>query len=154
VDLIDELHAVCAALDDASIAYAICGGIAVTIHGATRTTKDIDLLVEPADVPRILERLAPLGYSVLALPMTFDPGTQRERHVHRVSKLDGAEHLAVDLVLADAALTGMLADRVEIDLPAGRLSVVSRAALVKMKRLSGRAQDLADLEKLGDVDAT
>jgi hypothetical protein len=25
---------------------------------------------------------------------------------------------------------------------------------VKMKRLSGRAQDLADLEKLGDVDAT
>ncbi len=49
VNLVDELLGVTRALEAAGIPYAICGGIAVTIHGATRTTKDIDLLVERAD---------------------------------------------------------------------------------------------------------
>ena len=90
MNLVDELHAVCGALRSAGIEYAVCGGIAVTIHGATRTTKDIDLLVSRADVQRILEIVRPLGYPFAALPMTFDEGTSRERHVQRVSKLDVA----------------------------------------------------------------
>ena len=44
MNLVDELHAVSRALSAAGISFAVCGGIAVTIHGATRTTKDIDLL--------------------------------------------------------------------------------------------------------------
>lgn len=150
MNLIDELHAIVAALAGASLQYAVCGGIAVTIHGATRTTKDIDLLVHRADVPRILELLAGVGYTVVALPMTFDAGTERERHVQRVSRIGDGHHLVVDLMIAEAAFTGMLIDRVEFQLPAGRLSVVSRDTLLKMKQLAARAQDLADLEKLAD----
>jgi hypothetical protein len=153
VNLVDELHAIVQALAGASLPYAVCGGIAVTIHGATRTTKDIDLLVDRADVPRILEVLATLGYTIVALPMTFDAGTERERYVQRVSKVDSGHHLVVDLILAEAAFVGLLADRVEIELPAGRLTVVSRDVLLKMKRLAARAQDLADLEKLAGDDS-
>ena len=55
MNLVTELHAVCAALVRAQIRYAICGGVAVTIHGATRSTKDIDILIAPADYLEKLE---------------------------------------------------------------------------------------------------
>jgi hypothetical protein len=152
MNLVDELHAVAKALEAAGIAYAVCGGIAVTIHGATRTTKDIDVLVAPGDVPRAIAAVAPLGFSFVALPMTFDAGTAKERHVRRVSKLDGKEHLILDILVEDACLAGALADRIDLELPAGRLAVVSRATLLRMKRLAGRPQDLADLDALDRSD--
>jgi hypothetical protein len=149
VNLVDELHAVARALRSAGIPYAVCGGIAVTIHGATRTTKDIDLLVDRADLPRILDAVRPLGYAYAALPMTFDAGTERERHVQRVTKLEGEHALVLDLLLAEAAFAAFLSDRIDVELPEGVLSVVSLETLSRMKRLAGRAQDKADLEKLG-----
>lgn len=148
MNLVDELHAIAAALTAAAIPYAVCGGVAVTAHGATRSTKDIDILVSRADLSRALDAVRPLGYAFAALPMAFDAGTERERHVQRVSKIDGEEHLLLDLLLAEAAFTGLLDDRVEVSLPEGPLSVVSRAALIRMKRMAGRAQDVADLERL------
>jgi hypothetical protein len=148
VNLVDELHAIAAALTAAGITYAVCGGVAVTIYGATRSTKDIDVVIDPNDVARVLETVRPLGYTFAALPMTFDEGTPKERHVQRVSKIDGREHLLLDLLLADGAFTDAMADRVEVVLAEGPLSVVSLATLTRMKRLAGRAQDLADLEKL------
>lgn len=152
MNLVDELHAVAATLERESIPYAVCGGIAVTIHGATRTTKDIDILVRREDLPRVLDAIRPLGYAFVALPMVFDAGTPRERHVQRVSKIEDAHHLVVDLMLDEAALAGFLDDRMRIDLLEGPLSVVSRATLLTMKKMAGRAQDLADIEKLESDD--
>jgi hypothetical protein len=148
MNLVDELHSITAALASAGVRYAVCGGVAVTIHGATRSTKDIDLLVLPADVPRVLEAVRPLGYVFAAIPMTFGEGTESERHVQRVSKIEGNEHLLLDLLVADAAFEGALDDSVEVQLPQGPLTVVSRAMLIRMKRLAGRAQDMADIENL------
>lgn len=148
MNLVDELHSIARTLREASVDYAVCGGIAVTIHGATRSTKDIDLLVPAAEVPRILELLRRIGYLFAALPMTFDAGTPRERHVQRVTKVEGAEHLIVDLIIADASLAGLLEGQEQIDLPEGTLSVVSRSTLLKMKRFAGRPQDLADVAAL------
>jgi len=34
MDLVDELHAIAAALDGAGIDHVVCGGVAVTMHGA------------------------------------------------------------------------------------------------------------------------
>lgn len=47
-DVITTLDAVIDALDTASVAYALCGGLAVNLHGHVRATRDIDLLL-PAD---------------------------------------------------------------------------------------------------------
>lgn len=52
MDLVAELHAIAAAIGGAGLRYAIVGGLAVTIHGAVRTTKDIDLLVVEQDIPK------------------------------------------------------------------------------------------------------
>jgi hypothetical protein len=148
VNLVDELYAITGVLRDAGVRYAVCGGLAVTMHGAARTTKDIDLLIAEQDIPRILELLRPLGYVFVALPLTFEADTPRERRVQRVSKVADGDHLCVDLLVAQNVFAGLLDDTIEVQLPAGSLTVVSRAALTQMKRLAGRKQDLADLEKL------
>ena len=126
----------------------MCGGIAVTIHGVVRTTKDIDLLVRRTDLERVLEAIRPLGYKFVALPMTFEQGTPRERHLQRVTKIEGTDHLIIDLMLDEGALARFLAESMRVELPSGPLRVVTREALVRMKRLANRSQDRADLEKL------
>ena len=149
MNLVDELRAVSSALREAGVVHAVCGGIAVTIHGATRSTKDIDILIARADLPAALDAVRPLGYEFAALPMTFDRGTPAERHVRRVTKVEGNEHLILDLILGEAAFAGFLDDRIEVELEDGPLSVVSLSTLAAMKRLAGRDQDLADLASLG-----
>ncbi|CAN5866320.1 hypothetical protein BH11MYX3_BH11MYX3_27920 [soil metagenome] len=153
MNLVDELHSVADALGAAGIPYAVCGGIAVSAHGAPRSTKDIDLVVHRHDVARVLEVVRPLGYTMPGLPMTFDAGTERERHVQRVSKVEGKHHLLLDLLLAEGAFVGSLDDRVEVALPAGNLVLVSRETLLRMKRLAARPPDLMDLESLEALDA-
>jgi predicted nucleotidyltransferase len=152
VNLVTELHAITAALHAAGVQYAIVGGLAVTMHGAVRTTKDIDLLVNEQDISRILEILRPLGYMFVALPLTFEAGTPRERRVQRVSKIAEGEHLCVDLIITNTVFAGLLEDAVEVSTPGGTLWVISREGLIKMKQLAGREQDLADLARLAKSD--
>lgn len=148
MNIVDELHAIASALGAARIPYAVCGGIAVTAHGATRMTKDIDVLVARADLVSVLAAVAPLGYNIPAGPMVFDAGTPHERHVQRVNKIVGSDHLILDLLLAEGAYAGTLDDRIEIPLPSGTITFVSRDTLLRMKRTAGRPIDLADIEKL------
>ena len=129
MNLVDELHAVAAALEGAGIRYAVCGGLAVTIHGAVRTTQDIDLLVAPADVERVFAAISPLGFAFRALEVVFEAGTPRERSVHQATKIVGTDHLLVDVIVAGSSFADMLDDRVAIALPGGPLAVVSRDAL-------------------------
>jgi len=153
VNIVEELHAIAAALRGAGIPYAVCGGIAVTAYGATRSTKDIDVALARDHLPAALAAVAPLGYTIPAGPTVFGEGTPNERHVQRVNKIAGADHLVLDLLLAEAAYVGVLDDRVDIPLPAGTITFVSRDTLLRMKRLAGRPIDLADIAKLEDDDA-
>ena len=64
----ERLNRVTAALDAAGVAYAVVGGNAVAAWvasvdpAATRTTKDVDLLVRKADLERITAVLSGLGF--------------------------------------------------------------------------------------------
>jgi hypothetical protein len=57
---LDDLARICAALNARGARYVLIGGFAVIAHGAVRTTKDIDLLVDPApeNVARIKRALS------------------------------------------------------------------------------------------------
>ncbi len=148
MDLVSELASVTSALHGAGVPYALCGGIAVTLHGHVRATKDIDLLVLPEDRERALGVVAPLGYDVPALPMTFGAGTPGERLVQRVTKFEAGESLTVDFLLVGPVFEAVWASRENYLWEGSVLCVVSRAGLLEMKRLAGRAQDLADVERL------
>ncbi|HWO19971.1 MAG TPA: hypothetical protein VNO30_14390 [Kofleriaceae bacterium] len=148
--LADELHAIVAALRSAGVRHAVCGGVAVGVHLATRAPKDldIDVIVAPDDVGRVLDAVRPLGYRFVAALATFDAGTRRERTEQSVVKLEGGGYMRLDILLASASLADALDDPIEVQLPRGPLAVVSRATLIRMKQMAGRAQDLIDLSTL------
>lgn len=154
MDLVAELANVSRALDHASVPYAVCGGIAVTIHGHVRATKDIDLLIQPHDRDSAVSVVRGLGYDVPAVPMTFGAGTPAERHVQRVTKLDAGEVMTIEFLLVGPAYETVWAERESYAWEGTTLTVVSRDGLVAMKRIAGRTQDLADIERLtgGDGD--
>ena len=88
MNLVDELHAIGAALASAQIPYAVCGGVAVTAYGATRSTKDIDIVVTRDDLTRVLDVVRPLGSELL---MRMGEGG-RGGHGHIEGKKRAAMH--------------------------------------------------------------
>jgi hypothetical protein len=46
---LEDLLSLCRALNREGARYLLIGGFAVILHGFVRTTKDIDLLVDPSD---------------------------------------------------------------------------------------------------------
>jgi len=145
LDLRDELDALTKSLDQAAVPYAVCGALALAIHGHPRATRDIDLLIESAhlDVVKALARAH--GFVLEALPMTFSgSGITMQRQ----SRVAGGQILTLDLVLADGPLAPVMATRERHETSRGPVWVVSRQGLVTMKLAAGRPQDLADLARL------
>lgn len=147
--LYEELQHIVDTLNKSGVPFALCGGIAVGLHGYVRGTDDIDLIILAKDIDRAKAALDIVGFSLPALPMTFDRGTDRERVVHRVSKIADGDHLILDLIIASGALNEVWADRQLLDWQGRIIGVVSRTGLERMKRLAGRDQDLMDLKYLG-----
>jgi len=149
MDLYEELLGLIDALTGAGADYALCGGVALAIHGYPRFTKDIDLLVRPETLSAVMEVAESRGFDVAAAPMVFAAGTSEERHVQRVSKVEGEEFLTLDFLLVAPVLEEVWRDRGAVEWRGRRMQVVSAMGLAHMKRLAGRDQDLVDLKKLG-----
>ena len=148
MDLFEELMGVVGELEHDAIEHALVGGLAVAVWGAPRATKDIDLLVLPDDVERAVAAAARRGFDVRALPMTFRDGME----LSRVSRVEGGGVTTVDIIHANALLAPAWSSRVRIDAGGKGLWVVSRDALIAMKALAARPIDLADIEKLREID--
>jgi hypothetical protein len=98
----------------------------------------------PENAQRLESALADFGFASLGLKATDFADS------YRVIQL-GVPPNRIDLL---TPITGVRsdeawADRVEADLEGIRVSFISRQALIRNKRLTGRAQDRADLEALG-----
>ena len=131
-----------------SIDHAVVGALALAIHGVPRATTDIDLLVRPEDVPAALEAVAQVGFDVRALPMRFRDGME----VRRVSRIDGADLLTLDLILVDGNLEEVWRSRSDVATSSGTVRVITRDALIQMKAWAARPQDVADIERLRELD--
>lgn len=146
--LFDELLAVVSALEASGASYALCGAAAVAVHGAPRATTDIDVLVAPDDLAGSLAAVRPLGFDVEALPMRFSDGME----VRRVTKIEGADTLTLDILLVNENLAPVLHGRQRMTLQGRDIWVVSREGLIQMKSWAGRPQDLADIDRLRGLD--
>ena len=149
MDIADEFRALIRALNAARVPYAVCGGFAVIVHGFPRLTQDIDLLVRDEDLPRVRETARAVGFRVDSGPFTLNRGRPGESRFYRMLKIEGAEHLMLDLLAVTpdreetfAAREAQMAD----DLP---LTVIGREGLRRMKLAAARPKDLEDLRKLG-----
>lgn len=147
MDIETELRSIVEALSTAGVEYAICGGVAVALHGHVRATEDIDLVIHASDADRVVAWLRPTGFQLPAEPMTFDKGEAAEREIRRITKVVGTEHMTLDLI-SGPAFVSVLTSRVLVPWKGTRLAVVSRDGLRLMKLLAGRPQDLLDLDAL------
>lgn len=148
MNLFDELMALVAELDAAGVEYALIGGLAVAVWGVPRATKDIDLLVLPAAVERAKEAAARRGFVLAAGPLRFRDGVS----IERVSRVRDGALLTVDFMLVSEGLDAAWASRTQVRAVEQSLTVVSRDALIAMKLAAARPQDIADVEKLRDLD--
>jgi hypothetical protein len=149
VTLYDELRSVLEALDQAGVDYALVGGLAVAVWGAPRATKDIDLLVPTDAVAQAMAAVRACGFTLEALPFEFKDGTT----LHRVSKVDkNGELMTVDFIMVDRNLEAAWASRTRLPFANGEVAVISREALIAMKALAARPQDIADIQNLKEGD--
>jgi cellobiose-specific phosphotransferase system component IIB len=144
--LLDELSQLISALDENEIEYAVCGGLSLAIHGFARATLDIDILIQPESLEKAYKVGAENGFDIRGLDISFK---ERAVEIRRVSKIDAnGEMLSLDLLLVTPQVRDVWETREKIDFLGKQLSVVSRDGLIKMKRLAGRPQDLADIDRI------
>lgn len=144
--LLDELTQIISALEDGGIEYAVCGGLALAIHGFARATLDIDILIRAESLEKAYKIAAENEFDIRGLDISFK---ERAVEIRRVSKIDdNGEVLSLDLLLVTPHVEDVWETRETIGFFGNKLSVVSREGLIKMKTLAGRPQDLADIARL------
>ncbi len=149
IDLYAEFFGLTDALTGAGILFAVCGGVAVAIHGYPRFTRDIDLLIPRSDEQRVRDLTRGLGFVLEGgrMPVGDNPASAWE--IARVSKVIGNDILAWDLLLVDPDIQTVWESRLVAEFNGRQIPVVSCEGLSTLKRISGRKQDLLDLEQLG-----
>lgn len=152
VDLERQLADALDALASAQVPYALCGGMALAVHGIPRATEDIDLLVPQQSLDSALAALNSAGFTLRAgpLPLAIASGTPQQ--LYRVTRPLGTAHVTVDILVSSPEYVSAWDGRMCVDWNGRPLWVVSRKGLVDMKRLSRRMKDLADLERLAEDD--
>jgi hypothetical protein len=149
------------ALHERDIEYIVVGGFAVTAHGFTRVTKDLDIVPSPA--PENLGRLAEMLRDIDATMLdTGDFGPQEmPADPTRADDLamGGNFCLLTDLGRLDVMqwLGGIDFDDLYAELDPGAIEsevddipvrVCGLDHLLMMKRAAGRPQDLEDIRRL------
>lgn len=143
--LLSEFGSLIAAVDEAGLEYAVCGGFAMAIHGYPRATLDIDLMIRQESLDEVFKIAKENGYDIRGLDISFkDPVLE----IRRVSKIIDENVLCLDLLLVTDDVEDVWETREKIDYQGRAMSVVSRDGLIKLKTRAGRPQDLADIYRI------
>ena len=145
--LLQEFTNIISALNEREIDYAVCGGWAMAILGFPRATVDIDLLILSENLTDVWKIAESFGYDVEGLPLHFHDGAIE---IRRISKVDKEIKLlfTIDFLLVTEALKEVWQTREKFEWEEGNVFSVSQEGLIFMKEISGRFQDLADIERL------
>ena len=139
-----ELSALAAQLHKEEIPYALCGALALALHGYPRATLDIDLLALMGSGDRIRECARSLGFTLDVAPMVFAGGQVKIRRYSKViPEIEDVLMLDV-LSLPHEIEREIIVTTVEWQ--GTSLRTVTRESLVRLKKLRGNTQDLADMK--------
>jgi len=145
----DDFRDLLAALLEAGARFLVVGAHAMAVHGVPRATGDLDVWIaaDPANAQRVWEALLRFGAPVA------DVGVRREDLTRADAVVQiGLPPRRIDLLTSisgvgfDEAWPG----RVTHEVAGLTIPFLGRADLVRNKRATGRAKDLADLEALGE----
>ena len=147
----------------ARIRYVVVGGVALVLHGVVRFTADLDLLValDPENLDAFLEAMEDLGYKS-KLPLRAkafaDPQMRAEwkemRGMHVFTFYHPQRPVELVDVFIDEPIDFAAVERDKriftargVEIPA-----ISIPHLKQLKTLSGRPQDLADIQALEELE--
>jgi hypothetical protein len=136
------------ALSDEGVEYLLIGAYAMAVHGVPRATGDIDVWVRPSpdNADRVLRALARFGAPVGSLRAddlteagtVFQVGVAPNR-VELLTGIDGVTFEDAWTRRENPAIDGLT------------FAVIGREDLIRNKRATGRARDLADAEQLEEL---
>jgi hypothetical protein len=141
------------ALQTARVPYAVAGGYAVSLHGAVRATMDIDFVIslKPKHLAAAEAALKSIGLSS-RIPVTAIEISQfRKEYIERRNLIAwGFIDLKdptrmVDLLLIDDISKHKVVTK---HIEGMAVKILSLPSLIKMKKASGRPQDLEDVKAL------
>lgn len=141
------------AFEKAGVRFAVAGGHAVALHGAIRGTLDLDVVLVMSKENFVAAEKA-LGSIGLASRLPVDAA---EVFAFRKEYLERRNLIAWNFIdardpsrILDVVLTWELKPGEIGRVRAGGrdIPVLSKSALIAMKRAAGRPQDLADIEAL------
>jgi hypothetical protein len=134
---------VCRLLNRHRVRYLVAGGVAANLHGSVRATRDVDVLV-PRDARNMARLIAALSELPYGIAKELDPAEIARKPFTIIG-----DDPRVDVLTVAASVT--FADayprRVVRRIHNVRVPYLSRADLVRSKQ-TGRAQDIADIERL------
>lgn len=143
-------------LSTAGVDYIIIGGVAANLHGALRTTLDLDVVYSraPENISRLVAALAPhhpyLRGAPEGLPFAFDAATvERGLNFTLTTALGDIDLLGE--VTGGGTFERLGADAEPVEIEGVSCRVVSLPKLIALKRAAGRGKDreaLAELEAL------
>jgi len=127
------------------VEFLLVGGYAVSVHGYSRYTEDIDLWVRktPENAKRILHALDEFGFGGLGLTQATllqEQGLIRLGHPPAKVKI---LNWVSGLEFEEASPNAIQVEFDELEIP-----VISLPDLIRNKSASGRLKDLGDLENL------
>lgn len=141
---LEDLLALCRALEREGVRFVLIGGFAVILHGYVRSTKDIDLLVDPSD-----ENIRALKRALADLPDNA-AAEMAEGDVRKYTVVRVADEVVVDLMASacgvsydDLAAGGI--QRLEVE--GTTIPVASKESLIRTKQ-TVRDSDAADVRFL------
>lgn len=149
MNLTDEFTALVNAMQDANIEFAVCGGMAMALHGYPRFTNDIDLLIRPGDLDAAVKAARSCGFDDEVESIKLGQRTGRLVDIRRINKFKAESFMTLDFVLVTMVLEDVWRGRSQFKWENRSLLVVTASGLAKMKMLAGRPQDLLDIQTLG-----
>ncbi len=147
------INKVCNALEQQNVRYAIVGGYAVALHGAVRGTIDVDITIDwdLSTLRRTEKVLKKLGL-VSRLPISANDVFQfRDEYITNRNLIAWNFYNPEDVSqLINIIITYDLKDkgRQRLHTAAGPIHVLQMDELIRMKRESGRPQDIEDADAL------
>nr|MEE4268811.1 hypothetical protein [Candidatus Krumholzibacteria bacterium] len=138
-----------AAFNAHAVEYLVVGAHALAAHGYVRATKDLDIWVRPSEenAPKVLAALVEFGAPLHDL-------TSEDLATGGTVFQIGVPPVRIDVLTQIDGVVFELAwpDHVDVNLGDTSVPILSRHHLIANKKASGRLQDLADVERLEEIE--
>jgi hypothetical protein len=145
----EDFRDLLAAFLAAGVRFVVVGAHAMAVHGVPRATGDLDVWIDPdpENAERAWSAVVRFGAPMSSMGVTREDFARPDQVVQI-----GLPPRRIDVLTSISGVTFEDAwpDRVVHEIEGLAVPFLGRAALVRNKRASARAKDLADLEALGE----